>query len=53
MKQCVKEFINYVQRYALCTNESCEKIAGKLLSKEVAREYGCTEQDIKQIDWSK
>lgn len=53
LKENTKEFIDYVIRYSRCTNESCKEIAGKLLVKEVAREYGCTEQDIALIDWSK
>ena len=54
MTRSQMEYIDYINRYARCTGESTVDIGKKLLTREIGREYGCTEKEMEEVGklWS-
>jgi predicted Zn-dependent protease with MMP-like domain len=49
MNETQREWIDYIERYAKCSGESKTEICKKLLTIEIGKEYGLSENEMDQI----
>lgn len=49
MNESKREWIDYIERYEKCSGESKKEICKKLLTREVGKEYGLSENEMDQI----